>query len=97
MCAGATRGDQGSAGRGAGQGQGQGSLPCQSEVFRSKVSFILPIYINGHLGRERQEEVGPRVLLDKWRHGGGNGAEPLRWHCFSFVLPPRGSDLGKLT
>lgn len=47
--------------RGAGEGQGQGSLPCQSEVFRSKVSFILPIYINGHLGRERQEEVGPRA------------------------------------
>lgn len=62
VCAGATCGDQGSAG--LGEGQGQGSLPCQSEVFRSKVSFILPIYINGDLGRELQEEVGPRVLLD---------------------------------
>lgn len=53
-----------------GLGEGQASFPCQSEVFRSKVSFTLPIYINGHLGRERQEEVGPRLLLDWWGHRG---------------------------
>lgn len=44
-------------------GEGQASGPCQSEVFSSKVSFTLSIYINGHRGRERQEEVGPRLSL----------------------------------
>lgn len=51
-------------------GEGQASVPCQSEVFRSKVSFTLPVYINGHLGREQQEEVGPRVLLGWWGTAG---------------------------
>lgn len=60
-----------------GLGEGQASFPCQSEVFRSKVSFTLPIYINGHLGRERQEEVGPQLLLDWWGHSGSKVAEPL--------------------
>lgn len=61
------------------------------------MSFTLPIYINGHLGRELQEEVGPRVLLDWWGHGEGERAEPLGWHGPSSALPPRVSDMGKLT
>lgn len=65
-------------------------MPCQSEVFCSKVSFTLPIYINGHRGRERQEEVGPRLLdgwvnVALWRGG-------RRLGC---VLPARGECLGK--
>lgn len=59
VCTGDARGAEAAAGR----GEGQVSFPCQSEVFCSKVSFTPPIYINGHLGRERQEEVGS---LDGW-------------------------------
>ena len=67
VCRGDSRGGRGWRG---GVGEGQASVPCQSEVFRSKVSFTLPVYINGHLGREQQEEVGPRVLLDWWGTAG---------------------------
>lgn len=68
VCTDDSRGGRGYSGAG---GKEQASSACQSEAFYSKVSFTLRIYINGHLGPERQEEVGPRLLLD--RGGGGWG------------------------
>lgn len=70
-----------------GHGGGAGLIPCQSEVFCSKVSFTLPVDIHGHLGRARQEEVGPRRLLDRWgsvaRGPAGAGVLCLAPHVFT--------------